>query len=158
MSTDSALEAPNADELVAIIRRIPSYTRLVYALYRSPGIPRSRKLLLTAGLGYLVSPVDLVPGFIPVAGQLDDIIVALTILRRVLRATPAPQAEAALAGAGLSMELVEQDLAAAKRTAAFIARRTGKAVQQTGRAAGKLLLKAGRGAAEILRSRKRPGR
>jgi uncharacterized membrane protein YkvA (DUF1232 family) len=49
-------------------------------------VPRSRKLALLLTLGYLALPIDLIPDFIPVAGQLDDAIVAALVLRFVLRA------------------------------------------------------------------------
>ena len=51
---------------------IPHCIVLVTRLARDPRVPRHRKLLLLALVGYLSLPFDLVPDFIPVAGQLDD--------------------------------------------------------------------------------------
>jgi len=48
-------------------------------------VPRRHKLLLGLLVGYLSMPFDLVPDFIPVAGQLDDAILVLVVLRTVLR-------------------------------------------------------------------------
>jgi uncharacterized membrane protein YkvA (DUF1232 family) len=64
---------------------IPDCIVLVRRLLGDPRVPRSRKLLLGALLAYLAMPFDLVPDFIPVAGQLDDAIVTALVLRAVLR-------------------------------------------------------------------------
>lgn len=50
-------------------------------------VPRRSKLLLVAVVGYLALPFDLVPDFIPVAGQLDDAIIVAAVLQAVLRAS-----------------------------------------------------------------------
>jgi hypothetical protein len=53
---------------------------LVSRLLRDERVPRRRKLLLVALVGYLALPFDLVPDFIPVAGQLDDVLVVAFVL------------------------------------------------------------------------------
>jgi len=65
---------------------IPDCIVLVARLVRDPRVPRRRKLLLLGVLGYLALPFDLVPDFIPVAGQLDDAIVVALVLRHFVRA------------------------------------------------------------------------
>jgi uncharacterized membrane protein YkvA (DUF1232 family) len=54
-------------------------------LLRDPRVPRVRKVALALVLVYLVIPIDLVPDFIPVAGQLDDAILVALALRGLLR-------------------------------------------------------------------------
>jgi uncharacterized membrane protein YkvA (DUF1232 family) len=49
--------------------------------------PRRSRLVLGAMLAYLAMPFDLVPDVIPVAGQLDDLLVVVLVLRWVLRAS-----------------------------------------------------------------------
>jgi uncharacterized membrane protein YkvA (DUF1232 family) len=65
---------------------IPDCVVLFRRLLSDHRVPRSRKLLLAALIGYLAMPFDLVPDFIPVAGQLDDAIIVALVLRTVLRA------------------------------------------------------------------------
>ena len=64
---------------------IPDCVVLVRRLLADPRVPRRRKLLLAGLLAYLALPFDLVPDFIPVAGQLDDAILVAVVLRAVLR-------------------------------------------------------------------------
>ena len=54
-------------------------------LLADPRVPRRRKVVLALLLAYLVSPLDLVPDFVPVAGVLDDALLVAVVLRYVLR-------------------------------------------------------------------------
>jgi uncharacterized membrane protein YkvA (DUF1232 family) len=65
---------------------IPDCVGLFRRLLADHRVPRRSKLLLAAMIGYLAMPFDLVPDFIPVAGQLDDAIIVALVLRTVLRA------------------------------------------------------------------------
>ncbi len=69
----------------ALARFVPDCVVLFRRLLAYERIPRRRKLALVALLGYLASPIDLVPDFIPVAGQLDDVLAVVLVLRFVLR-------------------------------------------------------------------------
>jgi len=64
---------------------IPDCVVLVTRLIADPRISRRRKLLLGVLVAYLAMPLDLIPDFIPVAGQLDDAILVALVLRAVLR-------------------------------------------------------------------------
>ena len=65
----------------ALATFIPDCIVLVTRLLREPRVPRRRKLILLGLVGYLSLPFDLVPDFIPVAGQLDDAIIVALVLR-----------------------------------------------------------------------------
>jgi uncharacterized membrane protein YkvA (DUF1232 family) len=55
-----------------------SIKRDVHALYlasRDPHVPWYAKALAVAVAGYALSPVDLIPDFVPVLGYLDDVII-----------------------------------------------------------------------------------
>jgi uncharacterized membrane protein YkvA (DUF1232 family) len=73
-----------ARELAALI---PNLVILFRGLMRDPRVPRSTKLWLGFAVVWLASPIDLIPEFIPVAGPLDDAIVAALVLRHVLKRT-----------------------------------------------------------------------
>ena len=70
----------------ALVRFVPDCVVLFRRLLADERIPRRRKLALVALLGYLASPIDLVPDFIPVVGVLDDALAVALVLRFVLRA------------------------------------------------------------------------
>lgn len=77
--------AGRRSEARALVRFIPDCVVLFRRLLGDARISRRRKLLLAAVIGYLALPLDFVPDFIPVAGQLDDAIVVALALRVVLR-------------------------------------------------------------------------
>jgi uncharacterized membrane protein YkvA (DUF1232 family) len=72
-------------EARALAGFIPDCLVLFRRLLADERVPRSRKFAVVALLAYLAMPLDLVPDFIPVAGQLDDAIVVAIVLRVVLR-------------------------------------------------------------------------
>jgi uncharacterized membrane protein YkvA (DUF1232 family) len=64
---------------------VPDCIVLVRRLAGDRRVPRASRFALWALLAYLAMPIDLVPDFIPVAGQLDDAILVAIVLRRLLR-------------------------------------------------------------------------
>jgi uncharacterized membrane protein YkvA (DUF1232 family) len=55
--------------------------RLVSALMRDPRVPMQAKAVPSLATVYLLSPLDLIPAWIPVLGQLDDLAVMLMAVR-----------------------------------------------------------------------------
>ena len=62
----------------------------VYLLARDPRTPWGARLLALAVAAYALSPIDLIPDFIPVLGYLDDVILVPLGIWGVIRLTPAP--------------------------------------------------------------------
>jgi uncharacterized membrane protein YkvA (DUF1232 family) len=79
------LVAGKRHEVRAIAGFVPDCVVLFTRLLRDKRLPRRHKLLVAALIPYLAMPFDLIPDFIPVAGQLDDAILVAFVLRRVLR-------------------------------------------------------------------------
>ena len=63
---------------------IPDCLVLLRRLIADQRVPRRRKVALVLLAGYLALPIDLVPDFVPVLGQLDDVLVAALALRYAL--------------------------------------------------------------------------
>ena len=69
----------------AVAGFVPDCVVLCRRLLADSRVPRRHKALLAGLLGYLASPLDLIPDFIPVIGQLDDVLIAAVVLRAVRR-------------------------------------------------------------------------
>lgn len=70
-------------------RRIKHDTMVVYFAARDPRTPLSVRLLALAVAAYALSPIDLIPDFIPVLGYLDDLVIVPLGILLVIRLTPA---------------------------------------------------------------------
>jgi uncharacterized membrane protein YkvA (DUF1232 family) len=70
--------------VTSLLRAIPDLARLVARLVTDPVLPRAAKIALGAAAVYLLSPFDLVPDFIPIAGWVDDLLLAAVVLDGVL--------------------------------------------------------------------------
>jgi uncharacterized membrane protein YkvA (DUF1232 family) len=122
-----------------LMRRVPAYIRLAWALAREPLLSKARRAAVVGAAGYLVSPVDLVPGVIPVLGQLDDIAVAIAAIRFALAGLSSEQRQRHLAAVGLEDAILLEDVrtlaVATAWTARAGARTTGRLARRTGVAA-----------------------
>jgi uncharacterized membrane protein YkvA (DUF1232 family) len=68
---------------------LPRMAKLLGKIAADPEVSGNDKALVLAALAYLASPIDLVPDFIPVIGELDDIyLVSLVLLRLMNRVGP----------------------------------------------------------------------
>ena len=85
---------------------IPDCVVLCGRLLGDPRVPRRKKALLIALTGYLALPFDLVPDFIPVAGQLDDVVIVALVLRSLLRSGGEPLVREHWPGPESSLSLV----------------------------------------------------
>ena len=76
---------PRDVPLGEVVRVIPDVVRLVRRLIGDPAVPLPVKVALVSLMVWLLSPIDLIPEFIPVLGPVDDAVVAVLVLRYVRR-------------------------------------------------------------------------
>jgi uncharacterized membrane protein YkvA (DUF1232 family) len=126
--------------IFSVIGKFPAYSKLLFKLYKSPGISKRHKLILSMGIAYSVSPIDLIPGIIPVAGQLDNLMVMLRCLEKVLDAADKEITGTYLEEADLSIEELKEDIQITSSTLKAIGRDTVKVMKNTGKTAGYLLM------------------
>lgn len=77
----------------AVLRLAPDVVRLVRRLVADPSVPRATRWWLGGLLVYLLSPIDLIPDFVPVIGYADDAIVVVIALRFAIRHAGMPAIE-----------------------------------------------------------------
>ena len=66
---------------------VPNLVRMFGGLLRDPRVPLRAKIVVGIASLWLASPIDLIPDFVPIAGQLDHAIIAALASRFILRTT-----------------------------------------------------------------------
>jgi uncharacterized membrane protein YkvA (DUF1232 family) len=120
-----------AGDVAQVVTRVPKYVRLVWLLLKDPGLSTKQRTALMAAIGYSVSPIDAVPGIIPVIGQLDDLAIVLYTARWILAKMPADSAAEYLSKSGLTAEILDADLSLVQRSGVKILKRMVKIMGAT---------------------------
>jgi uncharacterized membrane protein YkvA (DUF1232 family) len=84
--------------------RLATYMIALWKLFKHPETPRGAKWVAIAVIAYAVSPIDLIPDFIPVLGQLDELVLLPLGVALAMKLTPKPLWEARLREAEASAE------------------------------------------------------
>jgi uncharacterized membrane protein YkvA (DUF1232 family) len=95
--------------------RAPTYGRLLWALLRDQRIPTAQKAVLGLAAGYLASPIDLVPDFVPLLGALDDLVIAVLAIDIFLEGVPEALLSETLLELGIEPGVLERDRAQIRR-------------------------------------------
>ena len=74
---------PKDTSLVEVVRIVPDILRLIRRVLGDPTAPSGVRVALMVLLAWLLNPIDLIPEFVPVLGPLDDVMVAVLVLRYV---------------------------------------------------------------------------
>ena len=64
---------------------LPNCVRMARRLRKDPAVPRRAKLAVAVAGLWVLSPIDLIPEFLPVIGPLDDVVVVALALRYAAR-------------------------------------------------------------------------
>ncbi|HWQ49702.1 MAG TPA: YkvA family protein [Methanosarcina sp.] len=75
-------------KLKEIKNNAKKYIELCKLIYADPRTPKTARILLWIAIGYALSPIDLIPDFIPVIGHLDDIVIVPILLYIAMRSVP----------------------------------------------------------------------
>ena len=76
---------PREVRLADLVRIVPDVLRLASGVLRDRASPLGARLAVVGLIVWLINPIDLIPEFIPVLGPLDDVVVAVLVLRYVRR-------------------------------------------------------------------------
>jgi uncharacterized membrane protein YkvA (DUF1232 family) len=76
---------PKGVSVRELLGLIPDILRLLRSLIGDSAAPLDVRLVLIGLVAWIVSPIDLIPEFIPVLGPMDDVVVAIVAMRYVRR-------------------------------------------------------------------------
>ena len=95
--------------------KAPLYARLLWSLATDERVPASRKALLGIAGAYIVSPIDLVPEWLPIVGAIDDVAVMVLAVDVFLEGLPSGLVAEKLVELGIPPSELEDDLARVRR-------------------------------------------
>ncbi len=76
------------EKLKAIAAKLKAEFAFYRRLQQHPQTPKLAKALLWLAIGYVLMPFDLIPDFLPVIGQLDELVIIPILLYWALKLTP----------------------------------------------------------------------
>jgi uncharacterized membrane protein YkvA (DUF1232 family) len=102
-------EPGQASGMADILLLLPDFTVLLARLLRDPQVPRRSKLIALLGIGYVLSPIDLLPAILlgPL-GLLDDVVVVTAALSRLINHVHPDVVRAAWPGQGDALDAIQR--------------------------------------------------
>ena len=104
------LHRPSRDLAIPALRALPDIVRLARRLLADPRTPLRHRIALVVLIVWIVSPIDLLPEFLPGIGPLDDIVAAAVILGWIGRGTGRARLEELWPGDAAGFRLVARML------------------------------------------------
>jgi uncharacterized membrane protein YkvA (DUF1232 family) len=71
--------------VMGYVADLPRFLRLLWGLITDPRVAIVDKLLVAGAIAYIVTPIDLIPDFIPFLGEVDDVYLLVLALRRLMQ-------------------------------------------------------------------------
>lgn len=85
---------------VQLLVRLPRLARLSLALLRDPRVPMSRKVAAGGAIALVFSPLDVIQ-FVPIVGEISDLVLCMTILEQFIKHSPRDVVQEHIAKLGL---------------------------------------------------------
>jgi uncharacterized membrane protein YkvA (DUF1232 family) len=112
-------QAPRPGQVSGIgdlVLLLPDFTVLLARLLRDPRVPRRAKLVALFGIGYVLSPIDLLPALlVGPLGLLDDLIVVTAALSRLINHVHPDVVRSAWPGRGDALDAIQRAAAWSER-------------------------------------------
>jgi uncharacterized membrane protein YkvA (DUF1232 family) len=99
---------PRGVSVRQVVDLIPDLVRLLRSLVTDRSVPIDVRLVLLGLIAWILSPIDLIPEFIPVLGPIDDVLVAVVALRYVRRRLGTDAVRARWTGSPEGFELLQR--------------------------------------------------
>lgn len=70
--------------VMTYINQLPQFLRLLWGLMTDARVAAMDKVLVAGAIAYIITPIDLIPDFIPFLGEVDDVYLLVMALRRLM--------------------------------------------------------------------------
>jgi uncharacterized membrane protein YkvA (DUF1232 family) len=130
---------------VPLASRVPTYSRLIWALATDARVPASRKAVLAGALGYVLIGRDVVPDDIPVLGGIDDLAVVVLAVEVFFDGIPEGILDEKIEELAIDREAFRRDMDQVRRLTPAPVRRLIRRLPDAIEAAGRLVKQAGIG-------------
>ena len=141
----SVLRALRWLAFMPVASRVPTYTRLIWALAADARVPASRKAILAGAAGYVLFGRDIIPDDIPVLGGIDDLAVVVLAVEIFFDGIPNEILEEKIDELEIDREAFRRDMDQVRRLTPAPVRRIIRRLPEAFDAAGRLVKQSGIG-------------